>query len=175
MFYPLNYYFCSSNNTLGIKTPADGKLIIVILWVFGSLSLVAQNDVFELFSPAAPARTGQRRQSPGVERMMMDYLQSNRSASGVEGYRIQPTQAQQQFKQEAQEVRSKLLGLFPESFCDYNAPFMRVRVGISGTSTGFAPVAEVESSFPSCYIVRDASIPLEILAPGPSPSEMGCL
>src|SRR5690554_6927282 len=131
-----------------------GKLIIVILWVFGSLSLVAQNDVFE--------RVQSR--SPGVERMMKDYLQSNRSASGVEGYRIQLYSGTgNNSKQEAQEVRSKLLGLFPEEnvFVEYNAPFMRVRVGSFRHKHEALPLLrKLKSSFPSCYIVRDASIPL---------------
>lgn len=142
-----------------------GKLIIVILWVFGSLSLVAQNDVFERVQSRSIGE-GQVsiRQSPGVERMMKDYLQSNRSASGVEGYRIQLYSGTgNNSKQEAQEVRSKLLGLFPEEnvFVEYNAPFMRVRVGSFRHKHEALPLLrKLKSSFPSCYIVRDASIPL---------------
>src|SRR5690554_6074024 len=142
-----------------------GKLIIVILWVFGSLSLVAQNDVFERVQSRSTGE-GQVsiRQSPGVERMMKDYLQSNRSASGVEGYRIQLYSGTgNNSKQEAKEVRSKLLGLFPEEtvFVEYNALFMLVRVvSFRHQHEALPLLRKLKCSFPSCYIVRDASIPL---------------
>lgn len=142
-----------------------GKFIFVVLWVFGSLGLVAQTDVFERVQSRSTGE-GQVsiRQSPGVERMMKDYMQSNRSASGVEGYRIQLYSGTgNNSKQEAQEVRSKLLGLFPEEnvFVEYNAPFMRVRVGSFRHKHEALPLLrKLKGSFPSCYIVRDASIPL---------------
>lgn len=142
-----------------------GKLIFVVLWVFGSLVLEAQTNVFERVQSRSTGE-GQVsiRQSPGVERMMKDYLQSNRSASGVEGYRIQLYSGTgNNSKQEAQEVRSKLLGLFPEEkvFVEYNAPFMRVRVGSFRHKHEALPLLrKLKDSFPSCYIVRDASIPL---------------
>ena len=100
-----------------------GKLIIVILWAFGSLSLVAQNDVFERVQSRSTGE-GQVsiRQSPGVERMMKDYLQSNRSATGFVPRR--------------------------ECFCRVQRAFYAGACGeFQAQARGFAPVAEVEKQF----------------------------
>jgi len=139
------------------------RFIFVLTFVLGATGLYGQTT---LFNEVTQRGMGQGviniRQSPAIEKMMTDYISSNRSSSGVEGYRIQLYSGTgSNTKQEAQEVRSKLLSLFPNEhvFVEYNAPFMRVRVGAFRHKHEALPLLKkLKSSFPSCYIVRDASI-----------------
>lgn len=139
------------------------RFIFVVMFVLGAVTVNGQTDLFNKVTTRGMGE-GQVmiRQSPAIERLMTDYVGSNRSSSGVEGYRIQLYSGTgNNTKQEAQDVRTKLLTLFPNErvFVEYNAPFMRVRVGAFRHKHEALPLLrKLKTSFPSCYIVRDASI-----------------
>lgn len=102
------------------------------------------------------------RQAAGIEQLLNHHIQNNRANPGVEGFRIQlysGTGAQS--RQEAQEVRTRLLSLFPDEkvVVEYNAPFWRVRVGSYRHKHEALPLLRrVRAPFPNSYIVRDPAI-----------------
>ncbi|TCO04967.1 SPOR domain-containing protein [Natronoflexus pectinivorans] len=105
------------------------------------------------------------RQSPAVEQMMGHYVRNNRNMPGVEGYRIQLYSGTgAQARQEAQEVRTKLLSQFPDErvLVEYNAPFWRVRVGSFRHKHEALPLLKnVRGIFPNSYVVREPAIRLD--------------
>ncbi|GAO31009.1 SPOR domain-containing protein [Geofilum rubicundum] len=139
------------------------RFLFLLMFVLGTVSVSGQSDLFDKVTSRSMGE-GQVniKQSPAIEKLMTDFVRSNKSSSGVEGYRIQLYSGTgNNTKQEAQDVRTKLLSLFPNEnvFVEYNAPFMRVRVGAFRHKHEALPLlSKLKTSFPSCYIVRDASI-----------------
>jgi hypothetical protein len=139
------------------------RFIFVLIFVLGAITARGQSDLFNTVT-ARGMGEGQVKikQSPAIEKMVTDYVGSNRSAAGVEGYRIQLFSGTgNNAKQEAQDARTKLLSLFPNEnvYNDFEAPFWRVRVGAFRHKHEALPLLrKLKTSFPSSYIVRDASI-----------------
>jgi len=102
------------------------------------------------------------KQSPAIEQLLNKHVQWNMDNPGVEGFRIQlfsGTGAQS--RQEAREVRTRLMSLLPEEapILEYNAPFWRVRVGSFRHKHEALPLLnKLKSSFPNSFIVRDPNI-----------------
>jgi hypothetical protein len=109
------------------------RFLFLLMFVLGAVTVNGQSDLFDKVTSSNMGE-GQVniKQSTAIEKLMTDYVRSNKSSSGVEGFRIQLYSGTgNNSKQEAQDVRTKLLSLFPNErvFVEYNAPFMRVRVG----------------------------------------------
>ncbi|MDG5800961.1 SPOR domain-containing protein [Marinilabiliaceae bacterium ANBcel2] len=105
------------------------------------------------------------RQSSDLQNLVKLFIDQNRSADGVEGYRIQLYSGTgAEARREAAEIRSKVLGQFEDEhiLVEYNAPFWRVRVGAYRHKHEALPTMQrLSEKFPSCYIVRDSSIDLD--------------
>jgi hypothetical protein len=104
------------------------------------------------------------RQSQAIDQLMRHYVQTNRSQSGVEGFRIQLYSGTgAQARQAAQDVRTRVMGSFPDEkvMVEYNEPIWRVRVGSFRHRHEALPLLRrLKTNFPSIdsYIVRDPSI-----------------
>ncbi len=107
------------------------------------------------------------RQSPDVGQMMENYISSNKSLPGIEGYRIHLYSGTDvNARQEAYEIRTALLSKFPDErvIVEFNAPFWRVRIGSFRHKHEALPLLRrIRNSMPNIggYVVRDSSIKLD--------------
>jgi hypothetical protein len=106
-------------------------------------------------------------QPESLQHLMQGYVANNAATSKIEGFRIQLYSGTgAKARQEAQEVKTKMLSTFPDVTVsvEYNAPFWRVRTGSFRHKHEALPLLKrIKHDFPNSYIVRDAAINLSEL------------
>ncbi len=90
-------------------------------------------------------------------------LNSNKSSSGIPGYRIRIfSESGVGAKEEQQRVKARFLTLYPEidAYNRYDEPFFKIYVGDCRTrSEALKLIDRIERNFPNTFIVDDFIVP----------------
>ena len=149
--------------------------LLFVLFMFCSFFMKAQNangDVEStVFDKVTQRSFGEGQivlhQPESLQHLMQGYVASNEANPRIEGFRIQLYSGTgAKARQEAQEVKTKMLSSYPDVsvLVEYNAPFWRVRTGSFRHKHEALPLLKrIKPGFPNSYIVRDAAIKLSEL------------
>jgi len=121
-----------------------------------------QNDIFSTLTKKDPKFGVVEIQQPvGVEQLMLSYISGNNKKT-VEGYRIQVYfDNGRKAKQEAENVRAKLMSEFPSEkvSLEFDEPYWRVRVGYFRHKHEAIPLMrKLRFKYPNSFIVKVSNI-----------------
>ncbi len=144
-------------------------LLLPVLFFLHFVLLAQQTGKTNLVNPFVEVqeRKGDQgqisiRQSQAIEQSLLLFVEMNQNSPGVEGYRVQIYSGTgSKARQEAQNVRGKLLSSFPNEkvTVEYKAPFWNVRVGyFRHKHESLLLLRKLRGIFPNSYAVRDSGI-----------------
>ncbi|MGQ1890885.1 SPOR domain-containing protein [Thermophagus sp. OGC60D27] len=142
--------------------------LMVVPWAMGQLPVEGTAPQSTPFEHLQKVEDGKGiitiEQSGRMQKLVMTRIAMNKRAAGVEGFRVQLfSGVGSKARQEAQEIKAKVLSQFPDEniFIEYSAPFWRVRAGSFRHKHEALPLMEkLKEEFPACYIVRTDDISL---------------